>query len=109
MAANPLTEPLSGPGYVKIGPFLSVTDGKTPMTELSLMHTDVRLSKNNGTFAPKNEITVPAHDAGGWYNVILDGSDLNEGYNGQLLISISVAGALPVWRKFSVDVPAGPA
>jgi len=100
MAASPLQEPLSGAGYVLVGPFLSSTDAVTPITDLSIAVSDVRLSKNNGDFAPKNEATPPAHDAAGWYRIILDATDVDT--TGYVVIAINVAGALPVQRKFAV-------
>ena len=100
-----LQEPLNGAGLVKIGPFLSVTDGKTPMMGLTINQADVRLSKNNEDYAQKNEASVAVHDANGWYDVALDGTDLSPGYAGHLLIAVNVVGALPVWRKFAVSVP----
>ena len=92
-------------GIVKVGPFLSSIDGKTILTTLVITQADVTLSKNNEDYAQKNEASVAVHDANGWYDVALDGTDLSPGYSGQLLIAVSVEGALPVWRKFSVSVP----
>jgi len=106
---EPLREPISGSGSVKIGPFLSVTDGKTPMTTLTINRADVRLSKDNGAFLQKHESTAATADGTtGWYDVELDGTDLSYGgyFYGQLLIAVNMEGALPVWRKFAVEVPA---
>lgn len=95
-----LTEPLYGAGTVKIGPFLSVQDAKTPMTNLNITRTNVRLSKNNGPFEPKANLNPCTHDKNGWYDVPLLSDDTDE--TGQLLTAIHVSGALPVFRKFEV-------
>jgi len=100
-----LQEPINAgaTGTVKIGPFVSATDGKTPMTALTIAQADVILSKNNGSPAQKNESSSAVHDENGWYDVALDGTDT--GTPGQLVASINVAGALPVWRKYSISNP----
>lgn len=107
-----LKEPLSGPGTVKLGPFVSEADGKTtmdgstPSRTITIAQADVQLSKNNGAFAQKHEATSAVHDEKGWYDITLDATDLAPEYSGHLLVAIDVHGALPVSRKFAVEVPA---
>lgn len=57
---------------VKMGPFLDETDGKTAETGLTIAQADVRLSKNGGDFAQKNDAAGATHDENGWYDVPLD-------------------------------------
>jgi len=85
---------------VKMGPFLDETDGKSTMESLLIAQADVRLSKNDGAFAPKNDATLASHNENGWYNVTLNGNDTYT--EGTLLIHINKDGALPLWRKFKV-------
>ena len=40
---------------VKIGPFVDEDDGKTAETGLTISQADVRLTKNGGNMAQKNE------------------------------------------------------
>jgi len=63
----------------------------------------VKLSKNGGAFAAKNDSNAASHDANGWYAVNLDATDTNTA--GILTVYIHVSGALPVWREYVV-VPA---
>lgn len=88
---------------LKLGPFLDDTDGKTAETGLTISQADVRLSKNGGDFAQKNEANAATHDENGFYDVALDTTDTNT--LGRLLIAVSESGALPVWQEFMV-VPA---
>jgi len=88
---------------IRIGPFLDEDDGKTPLTGLTIANTDVKLSKNDGAFASKNESSSATHDAGspGWYSIALNGTDTNT--QGNLLMAIHATGALPVFRMFEVN------
>lgn len=85
---------------VKVGPFVDDTDGKTAETALTISQSDVRLRKNGGDFAQKNESSNAAHDENGYYDVSLDAADT--GTLGRLKVAISEAGALAVWRDFMV-------
>jgi len=84
----------------KIGPFVDSTDGVTPETGLTIAQADVRLSKNGGDFAQKNDSTGCTHDEDGWYGCPLDATDT--GTLGSLVVAIAVSGALPVWHEFMV-------
>jgi len=87
-------------GFVKLGPFLSDTDGKTVLDSLTIVQADVKLSKNNSTFTQKSDATTCAHNENGWYNVYLNSTDINTA--GYIDILIDMDGALPVKRKFKV-------
>jgi hypothetical protein len=88
---------------VKLGPFLADTDGKTAETGLTISQADVRLSKNGGNYAQKNESSASTHDELGEYDCDLDTTDT--GTLGRLRVMVQESGALPVWRDFMV-VPA---
>jgi len=99
-----LREPLGEAGTVKMGPFVSDADAKTPLTNLSIVQSDVKISKNNGPFAQKSDATTATHDENGWYDIPVNGDDILSN-GGSIVISIAKSGALPVWRKFSVSSP----
>jgi hypothetical protein len=81
-----------------IGPFLDVTDGVTAETGETPA---IKLSKTGQTLAAKNDVTVPAHDADGYYNCELDATDTNT--VGELVITaVGTATALPVRHEHQV-------
>jgi len=88
---------------VKIGPFLDDTDGKTAETGLTISQSDVRLSKNGGDIAQKNDSTGCTHDELGIYNCPLNATDTNT--LGRLQLWVHKSGALPVWHEYMV-IPA---
>lgn len=85
---------------VKLGPFVDSTDGATAETALTISQADVRLSKNGGDFAQKNDATSATHDELGYYDVPLNTTDTNTA--GNLLVVVSESGALPVFASFVV-------
>lgn len=85
---------------VKLGPFLDDTDGKTAETGLTISQADVRLSKNGGDFAQKNDANSATHDENGFYDISLNTTDTNT--LGRLLVAVSKSGALPVWMEYMV-------
>jgi hypothetical protein len=85
---------------VILGPFLDSTDGVTPETALSIPSGSVQISKNGGTFGAKAESTACAHQTGGLYSCIFNNADTNT--RGNFLVSVQVAGALPVWDRFVI-------
>lgn len=85
---------------VKIGPFLDDADGKTVEDGLTIAQAAVRLSKNGGDIAQKNDATGCTHDELGYYNCPLSTTDT--GTLGQLTLAVHATGALPVWHEFSV-------
>lgn len=88
---------------IKLGPFVDSTDGNTDETGLTISQADVRLSKNGGNMAQKNEATSCTHDEIGIYDCPLDTTDTNT--LGILQVFVHESGALPVWDTFMV-VPA---
>lgn len=85
---------------LKLGPFVDDADGKTAETGLSVTQSTVRLSKEGGAFAQKNEATTGTHDENGWYGIPLNATDT--GTLGVLRIAIAISGALPVWETCQV-------
>jgi len=85
---------------LKIGPFLDETNGKDAETALTLSQADVRLSKNGGDIAQKNEATSCTHDELGVYGCPIDATDTNT--LGRLQLWVHESGALPVWHEYMV-------
>jgi hypothetical protein len=85
---------------VKIGPFLDEDDGNAAETALTIAQADVRLSKNGGDLAQKNESTSCTHDEIGIYGCPLDTTDT--GTLGRLQLFVHETGALPVYHEFMV-------
>ena len=85
---------------VGLGPFLDETDGKTAETALTISQTDVRLKKNNASWVAKNQSSSATHEENGWYEISLDATDTNT--EGELIVAVHEAGALPVWDVFTV-------
>lgn len=88
---------------IGLGPFVDATDGVTPETGLTISQADVRLKKNGGSWAQKNQASAATHEENGWYEVSLNTTDTDT--LGTLLVAVYETGALPVWREFQV-VPA---
>lgn len=88
---------------VVIGPFVDDTDFKSAETALTLTQADVRLSKNAGAFAQKNDATSCTHMENGHYSCPLNATDT--GTLGILRLVVAEAGALQVWDEYLV-VPA---
>jgi len=85
---------------IRLGPFVDQTDGFTAETGLTLAQADIRLSKNEGAFAQKNEATSCTHLENGYYKCPLDATDT--GTAGILLVAVNESGALPVWKECTV-------
>lgn len=83
-----------------IGPFVDQTDGFTAETALTLSQADIRLKKNDGSWAQKNQASSATHEENGWYEVSLDTTDTNT--LGLLTLAVNESGALPVWHQFLV-------
>ncbi len=79
--------------------FIDSTDGKTPKTGLTIANTDVKLVLNGGASADKNS-GGGTHRVNGVYGLTFDATD--SANVGELLVSIVVATALPVYMKFQV-------
>lgn len=84
----------------RIGPFLDSTDGVTAETALSIAQADIQISKAGGAFAQTSASPTTTHDADGWYQCPLTSTDT--GTVGTLTVQIVMAGALPVWKDFTV-------
>lgn len=85
---------------VKVGPFLDSGDGDTVEGSLTISQADIRLSKNGGNYAQKNESSAATHDELGYYDVDLDTTDT--GTLGHLRVAVHESGALSVWEDFWV-------
>lgn len=85
---------------LKIGPFIDETDGKTAETGLTITQAEVRLSKNGGDIAQKNEATSCTHDELGVYGCPIDATDTNT--EGRLQLWVHESGALPVFHEYMV-------
>jgi len=85
---------------IRLGPFVDQTDGFTAETALTLSQADIRLSKNEGAFAQKNDATSCTHLENGYYKCPIDATDT--GTAGLLLIAVNESGALPVWKECMV-------
>ena len=85
---------------IKMGPFVSSADGYTEQTGLTISQSDVRLAKNGGDYAQKDETTAATHDEKGWYNIQLSASDIDT--EGRLDVLISEIGSLQVWVPYMV-------
>ena len=85
---------------LKLGPFVDDADGKTAETSLTISQGDVRLSKNGGDMAQKNNASAATHDELGYYDVPLSTTDTDT--LGRLRVMVSESGALPVWAEFMV-------
>lgn len=85
---------------IALGPFVDSTDGFTPENGLTISQADVRLKKNSGAWAQKNDANAATNEENGWYEVALNATDTDT--VGILVIAVNEAGALPVWREFQV-------
>jgi len=83
-----------------VGPFVDEDDGKTAETGLTITQAEVRLSKNGGNMAQKNEATSLTHDELGNYVCKLDTTDTNT--EGILTIMVHESGALPIKMDYMV-------
>ncbi len=82
-----------------IGPFLDDTDFKTAETALTIANTDIKLVVNGGASANKNS-GGGTHRVNGVYGITFDATDTAT--VGEMEVSVIVAGALPVFHKFTV-------
>ena len=85
---------------INLGPFVDDTDGKTAETGLTISQADVRLSKNGGVFAQKNNADAAVHSENGSYLCALSTIDTNT--LGRLRVEVHESGALPVWENYEI-------
>jgi hypothetical protein len=79
---------------VKIGPFIDNTDGYTVLSALTILQANIRLTKNGGNMAQKNDATSATHDELGYYDCPLNTTDTAT--LGRLQLVSSDAAAMPV-------------
>lgn len=84
---------------VLLGPFVDDTDGTAAEISLTILNTDIRLSKAGGNMAAKNS-GGGTHDELGYYTITLDATDTNT--VGILQVVCKMAGALVVEDTFHV-------
>lgn len=77
---------------IVIGPFVDSVDGNSEETALTIAQADVRLSKNSGAFAQKNDANSATHLEKGNYSCQINATDTNT--LGILSVRVHVAGAL---------------
>lgn len=82
-----------------IGPFLDSGDFITPETGLTIANTDIKLMINGAASADKNS-GGGTHRANGVYGITFDATDTAT--VGEILVSVVVSGALPVFATFVV-------
>jgi hypothetical protein len=85
---------------VILGPFVDDTDGKTPVTDLVIANTDIRLNKHNSSTDVDKESGGATHVENGYYYTTLSANDTDT--LGRLRVMVSVSGALPVWELYEV-------
>lgn len=90
---------------IKFGPFVDAADGVTLETGLATAldnaTTGIRVSKNGGNYADRNDATAPVYDEMGEYDVVLSTTDTNT--LGRLrLVFEEAATCLPVWQDYVV-------
>lgn len=95
---------------LRVGPFIDKTDAFTHLQNLNtgspgdLLTSDIKISKNNGAFAAKNDTTEPTHDTNGFYAVTLNTTDTAT--LGPFILSAAKPALwLPVWERYQV-IPA---
>lgn len=86
---------------LKLGPFVDAAGAAA--TGLTISQADVRLTKNGGNMAQKNESTACTHDEIGFYDCPVDTTDTNT--LGRLDVMVAESGAQIVVQGFSV-IPA---
>jgi len=90
----------SATAVLKLGPFLDSTDGNTVEAGITIVQADIRLSKNGGDFAQKNNASASAYDEAGFYNSTV--SVVDTGTLGSLKVAVHRTGSLAVWHDYAV-------
>jgi hypothetical protein len=80
---------------LKLGPFLGPADGVSPFTAGGFT---VKLGKAGGAMSPRHSATAIAHDADGFYAIVLDATDTDT--VGRLLVEVpgSAGNYMAVWE-----------
>jgi hypothetical protein len=87
---------------IPIGPFVDSIDGDTEETALSITYSDVKLSKNGGSFAAANSSATCTYTGGDEGHYLLSLTTSDTGTLGTLRVAIHKSGALSVWDDFMV-------
>jgi hypothetical protein len=85
---------------ITMGPYLDNVDGNTERTGLTIAQANVRLSKNGGAYAQKNDANSATHQEMGNYSVPLNSTDTNT--PGRLRVYTHPTSSLPVWADFII-------
>jgi hypothetical protein len=86
------------------GPFVASTDGVTPVSGITPVTTDWRISKNGGSLLTKSSATTTIYLESGYYQVAFSSSDVDTvGHMKAMITLTSAGGALPVWDEFWVS------
>lgn len=84
----------------RAGPFISLADAKTRITNATINQSDRRLSKAGGAYAQSATTGALSHEANGFYSCTLDAADV--GTLGSLVLDIDVANCFAVKHVFQV-------
>jgi hypothetical protein len=92
-----------GGDYIYLGPFISATDGKTPVTDLVFVASDIKVLKNGAISLV--DLIVPEgpfsqHVGNGIYVVVVLSGNFD--VLGKIEFSVLKSGALPVKRVYEV-------
>lgn len=88
------------PVTLTLGPFISNVDGVTVQSALTIPPSEVQLSKNDGTFTTSDSTTPLLARGDGHYSPTLTPADT--AVLGDLRVSITLAGSMPVWLDYNV-------
>ena len=83
-----------------LGPFIASVDGVTVQTGLTIAPVEVQLSRNDGTFAASTSAALVVDRGYGHYSPALSATDTAD--LGDLRVSITLPGSLPVWLDYTV-------
>lgn len=92
---------------IVVGPFISITDGYTVVTDLVASHgfaySTTFLSKNGAALAAANASAVVAADSTtGFYRIAFTASDTDTLGILRVFVNMSAGGALPLWEDYMV-------
>lgn len=85
---------------IKAGPFVTASNGDTDQASLTISQADVRLSKNGGNFAQKNDSGAATYDEIGYYDIDLNTTDTNT--LGTLVLAVHESETLHVRHTYMV-------
>jgi hypothetical protein len=93
------------PALLTLGPFISNADGVTVQSALSIPPAEVQLSTNDGTFTTSTSVAPLLARGDGHYSPQLTAADT--AVLGDMRVSITLAGSMPVWMDYTVVDQAG--